>query len=331
MNNTYLEEYPKITYDYDKIKLKKIFENPEVANYPNEGIQTKSSKKVFGEIRFPEFPDNRSYTMASFVTSIDGKVAYLDRPQGPIVAKSNALDPDGAEADFWVLNLMRANADAVFVGAGTMQKEPDGLICIFDKDLEEARVKNGLSPTPWAVICSLDGTDIPFRDSLIDNQPVIFNTSPIGFEVIKEKLNKDYYVVGPYESEDQLEVSKIKSKFEENKHKKIPVIVTGENNQTDSHIVLKILKAMGFDKAMVESPSYCHALLGDGLLDEMTLNYSCVYIGGAAVGLGDNMTPYTSEEHPHSEMLSIHSHSPSFFYFRHKFVYGKKPEFEEEV
>lgn len=331
MDNNYLEEYPKIAYDYDNIELKKIFENSKVANYPNKGIQTENSKKVFGEIKFPELPEDRSYTMASFVTSIDGKVAYLDRPQGPIVAKSNALDPDGAEADFWVLNLMRANADVVFVGAGTMQKEPDGVICIFDKELERARVEDGLNPTPWAVICSLDGTDIPFDDSLIDNQPVLFNTSPTGFEVIKENFKKDFYVVGPYESEEQLDLAKIKHKFEENKHKKIPIIVTGKNNRTDSYIVLKILKAMGFDKAMVESPSYCHALLGDGLLDEMTLNYSCVYIGGAAVGLGDNMKPYTSEDHPHSEMLSIHSHSPSFFYFRHKFVYGEKPVFEEEV
>ncbi|MFW5891464.1 MAG: dihydrofolate reductase family protein [Nanoarchaeota archaeon] len=330
MSNIYLDEYPKTSYDYDKIKLKKIFENSEVTDYPNEGIQTKNSKKVFGEIKFPEFPDDRAYTMASFVTSIDGKVAFLDRPQGPIVAKSNALDPDGAEADFWVLNLMRANSDAVFVGAGTMQKEPDGLICIFDEELEKARIKNGLNPTPWAVICSLDGTDIPFEDSLIDNQPVLFNTSPSGLEVIKDNLGKDYYVVGPYKSENQLDLLKIKSQFEDNKYKKIPVIVTGEDNLTDSYLVLKILKTMGFDKAMVESPSYCHALLGDGLLDEMILNYSCVYIGGDAVGLGDKMEPYTSKKHPHSEMITIHSHSPSFFYFRHKFVYGLEPEFKEE-
>ncbi|MFO7745213.1 MAG: hypothetical protein R6V36_07505, partial [Psychroflexus sp.] len=90
---------------------------------------------------------------------------------------------------------------------------------------------------------------------------------------------------------------------------------------TNSEVLLHILKLWGIDKAMVESPSYFHSLLKEELLDEATLNYSCVYIGDKAVGLGKGMKPFTSKEHPHSEMLTIHSHSPSFFYFRHKFIY----------
>lgn len=328
LKKQYIDNYPKIEYDYDKIKLEKIFENDMVKNFPNKGLQTKDAVDVFGELRFPELPGDRAYTMASFVTSIDGKIAFEDNPAGPIVAKANALDSDGADADFWVLNLMRANCDAVFAGAGSMQKEPDGLICIFDRGLEEMRVKNGLPPAPWVIICSLDGRDIPFEDTLIKNQPVMFNTSPQGLKEIKKGLKQDHYVIGPYNSVEKIEEEKIAGEFAENKHEKIPVIVTGQKAETNSRVLLRILKVLGMDKAMVESPSYCHSLLGDHLLDEMTLNYSCLYIGGTAVGLGNGMEPYTSRDHPHSEMLSVHMHSPSFFYFRHKFVYDKKPELE---
>jgi riboflavin biosynthesis pyrimidine reductase len=318
--------YPKIPYDYDRIRLNKIFENPKVKDFPNVGIQTENSIKVFGEVRFPELPEDRAYTMACFVTSIDGKIAYSDNPAGPVIAQGNQMDPDGATADFWVLNLMRASVDAIFAGAVTMQKEPNGLCGIFDQELEDERVRNGMSQAPWVIVCSLDGTDIPFNDTLLENQPVMFNTSPNGLKVVEKGIKQDYYVVGPYKSIDEIDVEKVKQEFEMNKFKKSPVIITGEGSQTNSKVLLRLLKLMDINKAMVESPSYCHSLLSEGLLDELTFNYSCVYIGGTAVGFGNGMEPNTSVDHPHTEMLSIHSHSPSFFYFRHKLIYGLRPE-----
>jgi len=326
MVSEYKSKYPKIEYDYDQIKLNRIFENEKLSDWPNQGIQTKDSIKVYGELKFPKLSEKRAYTMATFVTSIDGKVAYLDDPAGPIVAKSNGLDRIGAEADFWILNLMRANCDAIFAGAVTIQKEPDGIVCIFDKGLENARVKNGLKPAPWVVVCSLDGTDIPFDDKVIREQDVIFNTSPTGLKYIEENMERACFSVGPFNSISDYNDEEIIEKFKNNKDNKIPIIATGEGAQTNSEVLLNILKLWGIDIAMVESPSYFHSLLQDELLDEVTLNYSCVYIGGNAVGLGKGMEPFTSQDHPHTEMLTIHSHSPSFFYFRHQFQYGVKPE-----
>ncbi|MDC7235847.1 MAG: dihydrofolate reductase family protein [Spirochaetales bacterium] len=321
-----VKEYPKIKYDYDKILLDKIFEHDEVASYPNTAVQTEDSLRVFGNLSFPDFPENRVYTMASFVTSIDGKIAYLDNPAGPVVAQANAMDPDGATADFWILNLMRASADVCFAGAGTLCKEPDGLVCLFDQGLEDARVAAGKNPAPWVVICSLTGDDIPFGDSLLRNQPVMINSTVKGLNSIKRGLQQDHYVIGPYAHVDDIDDQKIINEFLHEKGSKTPVIISGDETGPNAHVVMKILKLMGMDTAIVESPSFCHSLMGDGLLDEITLNYSCVYIGGKAVGLGHGMAPYTSKVHPHTEMLSIHSHGPSFFYFRHKMVYGRTPE-----
>lgn len=312
-------DLPKIDYDYKAIKLNKIFENEIVRDFTVKGVQTKNSVDVFGDITFPECND-RVYLTASFVTSIDGKIAYLDDPAGPVIAKGNKLDPSGADADFWLLNLFRANADAIFVGAGTMIKEPDGTAHVFDQELEDARAKMGMPRVPWAVICSLDGV-IRYEDMMFKAQPCMINTSPEGLEKVKKGMKQDYYVTGPYNDIESLDEEKIVREFRENSKTKVPVIVTGEGMKTNSHVLLRILKLMGINRAIVESPSYCHSLMGDKLLDEILLNYSCVYLGGDTVSFGKGMEPFTSVSHPHTEMISIHTHSPSFFYFRQKFNY----------
>ncbi len=320
-----VSKYPKINYDYEAIKLKKIYEHPLLKDFPCCGVQSDESIKVFGELRFPELPNERCYTTACFVTSMDGKLAYPDNPAGPVIAQSNGLDPVGATADFWALNLMRASCDAIFMGAVTMQKEPNSLTCIFDQTLEDERVRLGMQKAPWIVVSSFDGTDIPFGDTLLENQPVMFNTSPVGAECISKNIKQDFYIVGSFKNKDEIDARHITKQFDENKYKKTPVIITGEGTKTDTGLLLHILKIMGINIAMVESPSYCHSMLQSGLLDEIMLNYSCVYIGGKALGFGGNMESFTSTNHPHTEVLSIHSHSPSFFYFRHKIVYGITP------
>jgi len=56
--------------------------------------------------------------ITNFVTTIDGVVAI------PGLAQSNKLISDGNEADRFVMGLLRACADAVLVGAGTMRAAP---------------------------------------------------------------------------------------------------------------------------------------------------------------------------------------------------------------
>lgn len=309
----------KIDFDYNAMKLNKLFENPIIEKFEKKAIETQESVSVFGNLKFPRY-DDRVYLTASFVTSIDGKIAYLDDPAGPVIAKSNQLDQDGASADFWLLNLFRASADAIFVGAETMMKEPDGTAHIFDDLLEKERVKQGLKAVPWAIICSLDG-NIRFKDTMFDSQPCMINTSPEGAKRVSLNNDREYMFIGPYNDVNNIDYDAIKADFDARKDNEIPVIVTGEGEKTNSDVLLRILKKLGINQAMVESPSYCHSLMGDKLLDEMLINYSCIYVGGTAVGFGNGMEPYTSVSHPHTELLSVHMHSPSFLYLRHKLNY----------
>lgn len=184
---------------------------------------------------------------------------------------------------------------------------------IFDQDLEDARIAEGRHPVPWQVLTSLDGSEIDFDHPFLKNDPLIpfmIATSPVGLDRVRANCKTDYFVVD--------DLQKVPGLFE---RKGMPVIVTGDEAVPDAKITMGILKKLGMNKVLIEVPSYCHHLIQQGLLDEMFLNYSCVYVGGKALSLGMRADSFTSKSHPHTEMLSIHTHGPHFFYLRHRLIY----------
>ena len=68
-----------------------------------------------GDLHFPRSPAERPFVIANFVTTLDGVVSYEIKGQagGSTVSGS---DP----ADGFIVGLLRASADAVIVGAGTV-------------------------------------------------------------------------------------------------------------------------------------------------------------------------------------------------------------------
>jgi hypothetical protein len=67
-----------------------------------------------GDLGFPE-----RCLFANFVSTIDGVVAI------PSLRRSNRLISDDSEADRFVMGLLRACADVVLVGSGTLVGSPD--------------------------------------------------------------------------------------------------------------------------------------------------------------------------------------------------------------
>ncbi len=317
------ETYLKMDFDYDSFQLTRIFSHELLDEYPEHGVQDSKAKEIYGELRFPTPPPNRPYTCGSLVQSIDGKIAYIDNPAGPVIASANKLDPEGGATDFWLLNHFRASMDVVIAGAGTMHKEPDGTVCVMDQNLEDERIARGMSRIPWVVICSLDGSDIRYEDALLINQPAIIHSSPAAEPIIAGNLPYPSFVIGPYTDAKAAlaDADNIRTLFDTKSPQNIPVILTGVGSRPDEEAMLTILHILGLRRALVESPSYCIALMGKGLLDEFLLDMSCVFVGGDAMSMGKSIPAFTSTNHPHSKVLSIHMHSPSFFYFRHKMVY----------
>ena len=110
----------KMPFDVEKTKVTKIYESEDLKNASVETITSDHIKQIYGELKFTELHEDRPYTYTSLVTSIDGKIAFTDAPQGPLIAKLNKYDPDGANADWWILNMLRAVSDADIIGAGTI-------------------------------------------------------------------------------------------------------------------------------------------------------------------------------------------------------------------
>jgi riboflavin biosynthesis pyrimidine reductase len=94
---------------------------------------------------------------ANFVSTADGAVAI------PTIPQSNKLIAAGNPADRFVMGLLRACADAVVVGSGTMAASPGGLWTAEQAypdaaDLfKELRASRGLPPEPEVVILSSSG------------------------------------------------------------------------------------------------------------------------------------------------------------------------------
>lgn len=118
---------------------------------------------------------------ANFVGTIDGIVSF-DVPgqdQAKQVSRSYA-------GDLFMLGLLRAVADAVIVGAGTLRKERNS-IWTAERAFPDARVEFaslraalGLSPRPLVVIVTGTGEVDVGAPVFVDGGPVVIATTPAG-------------------------------------------------------------------------------------------------------------------------------------------------------
>lgn len=88
-------------------KLQILFDEAEPSALPDDAYAP------YGNLGFPVPPADRPWIFANFVQSIDGVASFLGKhPSGGDIARS-------AE-DKWVMQLLRAHADAIIMGLGTL-------------------------------------------------------------------------------------------------------------------------------------------------------------------------------------------------------------------
>lgn len=86
--------------------------------------------------------EERPYVFSNFALTVDGQ-ATIEGRSGPI----------GSGTDTEMLHRLRATADAVIIGAGTMRVERYGRV-VPDPEVRAARERRGLAHDPLAVIVS---------------------------------------------------------------------------------------------------------------------------------------------------------------------------------
>lgn len=305
-------------FEAEKIKIHAIFQSDELKSYEKIPVQSAKIREVYGaELAFPEVPEDRPYIFASFVTSIDGKLAYADKPSAFYVAGKNMMAGAGKDTDFWILNALRGVCDAAVIGGNSMKTDADYSMHCMDEEVQKDREAAGLAAIPLNIVMTLDATDVPLEHELLKNEevPVILATSPQGRKHIEENFERKYVVI---EGDEKLAAEQLKQ-LEKGV---LPVLVTGEGRFPDSHRIMKILRMAGIERLLIESPGYGNFLIKQRMMDEFFLNMSAVYIGGGdTMTLGKADKGFSAETHPHTKILSIHIYNEYFAYFRYRFQY----------
>ncbi len=136
------------------------------------------AERYGGPLRFPE---RGTHVFANFVSTVDGVVSFA------VPGHDRARDVSGGYAgDRFVLGLLRAAADAVIVGAGTLRKEPDTIwtaeAAFPDARSDFAALRAALRarPRPLTIIVTAAG-DIDLRlPAFTDGGPVLIATTAAG-------------------------------------------------------------------------------------------------------------------------------------------------------
>jgi len=274
----------KIDFPSDKIKLNKIYQSKDSELLNGYTYTNKKLKEVYGDFSFPSLPKDRTYTLGSFVQSIDGKIAFPESPDGTLVA--------------------------VLMGDTTIEKEPTLTGHVYDSELENARIKADKPAVPLHVIVSGDGSGFPVNHQIVTNPdiPLLIVTTEEGKKVLIERLDSSFLDLNS--SADICLTNKIKG-----------IVSLGSEGRIHLSELLKLLKPLGIDTMLIESPTFLVSLMGDALLDELYLNTSSIFIGGSALSLGSRIDSFTLDNHPHCKVVSIHTHSDYFFYTRYKMEY----------
>ncbi|HZT16170.1 MAG TPA: dihydrofolate reductase family protein [Gaiellaceae bacterium] len=120
-------------------------------------------------------PEERLY--ANFVSSLDGVIAL------PGVAASNRLIADASDADHFVMALLRACADAILVGSGTLRASPkarwlpESAYPAAREAFAELRQRLGLERQPaLAVVTSTGGAGEPLPFGGLPREPIVLTT-----------------------------------------------------------------------------------------------------------------------------------------------------------
>ncbi len=101
---------------------------------PDQGVLTDGLRRLYGgDLRFPAHSD-RPYVIGNFVSTLDGVVSF------EIPGKSGGGDISGHdEGDQCIMGLLRASADAVIVGAGTLREVTPDHLWLAEHVYPEAR------------------------------------------------------------------------------------------------------------------------------------------------------------------------------------------------
>jgi riboflavin biosynthesis pyrimidine reductase len=259
--------------------------NPLELLYEVEGIPSFDLPVELGHLYggLLGFDEPRLYT--NFVSTVDGVVAI------PSIPRSNALINAGSEADHFVMGLLRAFAEVVLIGSGTLRSSPQGtwrpekVYPAAAEAFAELRRRLGRAEAPAVAILTGSGSIDPAHPVLESGALVL--TSDSGAARLEGRLPRASTVVS-----------------------------LGSEATLDPRLVVSALHEGGHRLILSEAgPHTFGALLAAGIADELFLTLSPLLAGDAGEGSrlrlveGADLAPALVEGQP----LSVRRHDAHLF------------------
>jgi riboflavin biosynthesis pyrimidine reductase len=214
----------------------------EPAGLPSRALPAELARRYGGTFGF-----GGPRVVANFVQTVDGVVAI------PALEQSNRLISEASEADRFVMALLRASADAILIGSGTLQASPRSLWLAETAypPLADAfrELRAGRAEKPALAVVTGSGMVDPAHPAFERGALVL--TTEGGARTLHGRL--------PAASE---------------------VESLGEGPQVDLRRAVDSLRARGHELVLVEAgPHVLGSLLAERLVDELFLTISPVLAG----------------------------------------------------
>jgi riboflavin biosynthesis pyrimidine reductase len=258
-----------------------------------------------GDLRFRTSSAGRPYVIANFVSTLDGVVSYAIKGKS-----SGSAISDSNPADRFIMGLLRASADAVMVGAGTLQDAganslwtPEYVYPDAKRLYAEYRVSSLHKPEyPLLVIVSGSGK--------LELERAVFRTPAMRTVVITTPAGRDELTRRGAAKPNSVEVRALNS----------------NNGSIDPLAILELLQAQFGVKTLLHEggPTLFGKFLAAEAVDELFLTLSPQIAGRK----GDSTRPaivqgveFLPDSAPRFQMLSTKANA-AFLYLRYRRTQG---------
>ncbi len=231
---------------------------------PSRAVLPDSLRARFdGDLSFPPAPVERPYLIANFVSTLDGVVSFNlpGQSEGAQISKSN-------EEDRFIMGLLRASADAVVVGSGTLQAAgpkatwlPES-VCPAAKDLFRSYRTEVLRKPEYPLVVIVTGT------GRLDLARALFHTPRTRVLILTTEQGKERL---SQSGSGQLASVEVKALF------------TEETHISPSAILALLRREAGVELLLHEAgPTLFGEFLAGGFMDELFLTVAPQMAGRVA-------------------------------------------------
>ena len=225
-------------------------------DHGEESILEHPAYAPYGKLGFPVPPADRPWTFANFVQTLDGITSWKgEHPLGSDISRS-------AE-DRWLMDLLRAYADAVLLGSRTLEVErlalgPDSrgaTYTIEDPELRELRARLGRRRETIIFVTGSAGLDL--------SDYAVFDGDKVDAIILTAKAGA------------------ARLALQQGSHPHVRVLVAGEGNVVDLPAAMRLLtRELGIRLLLCEGgPTLYGYMSRAGLIDEKFLTLSPVEAG----------------------------------------------------